>query len=212
MFSIRVFPSGPFATNAIVVSCSATKKTLIIDPAPESAEAIFSCVKEDELDPIAIVLTHSHMDHIGDVAAVKKALSLPVWIHETDAPNLEKPGADGLPLFFPIEGVRPDKFLAEGDTVEAGELHFRIIHTPGHTPGGICLYDAKAALLISGDTLFQGSIGNLSFPGANAEAMWASLDKLAALPPETKVYPGHGEATTIGAEHWLPRAREIFGS
>ena len=127
-------------------------------------------------------------------------------------PILRSPELTVFRLFFPIEGVKPDKFLSEGDTVDAGELHFRVIHTPGHTPGGICLHDPHASLLISGDTLFQGSIGNLSFPGADAEAMWTSLDKLAALPPETKVYPGHGEATTIGAEHWLPRAREIFGS
>lgn len=211
MASVEVFPSGPFVTNAIVVSCNFTKQAIIIDPAPESGDAILAHLAKENLQPLSIVLTHSHMDHIGDVAAVKKALNIPLYVHELDAPNMEKPGSDGLPQIFPVEGVKPDGFLAEGDQVEVGKLKFTIIHTPGHTPGGICLYDADEALLISGDTLFQGSIGNLSFPSASPDDMWRSLDKLAKLPPETRVYPGHGESTTIGAEHWLPRAKELFG-
>ena len=86
-----------------------------------------------------------------------------------------------------------------------------MIHTPGHSGGSVCYYDPKAQLLFSGDTLFHGTIGNLSFPTSNADRMWPSLAKLAHLPKEVKVYPGHGEATTIGKEPWLPKAKDYFG-
>lgn len=210
MASITTFPSGPFETNALVVACKNTAKAWIIDPAPGSAAAIQAHLSEKTLTPIAIVLTHSHMDHIGDAAKLKRTLQLPLWAHVLDTPNMEKPGSDGLPLFFPVEAAKVDAYLEEGMTMELGELHFRVLHTPGHSPGGVCLYEEHAHILISGDTLFRGSIGNLAFPTANAEDMWHSLKRLAKLPPETVVYPGHGESTTIGEESWLSRAQEIF--
>ena len=157
-----------------------------------------------------IVLTHSHWDHIGDVAVVKEKYDVPVLIHQDDAQNLERPGSDGLPLFFPVPGVKPTTFLKEGDLIEVGKMTFKVIHTPGHSPGGICLYDKESGVLISGDTLFKGSIGNLSLPTAEPEKMWKSLEKLNALPKETQVFPGHGPATTLQGEPWLSRAKEVF--
>lgn len=159
-----------------------------------------------------ILITHSHWDHICDAAKLKAQYRAPVFVHPLDLANLENPGSDGLPLMFNIEGVLPDKFLNEGDIVELGDLRFEVIHTPGHSPGGICLYNKEHGILFSGDTLFKGSIGNLSFPTANPTEMWKSLAKLAKLVPETVVYPGHGLPTTIGKESWLERAEEIFGS
>ncbi len=131
-------------------------------------------------------------------------------MHPLDAPNLEHPGSDGIPLFFPIRGVHPDCFVQDGDRIFVGELACEVIHTPGHSPGSVCYFVREQKLLFSGDTLFEGSIGNLHLPTAEPLKMWSSLEKLAALSPDTYVVPGHGGDTTIGKENWLKRARQIF--
>lgn len=208
---IQDFPSGPFATNAYVVACSETRKAAIIDPAPESLLEICAYITKNQLIPDKILLTHSHWDHIADTATLKAKYPVPVCIHALDAPNLEQPGTDGLPCWISFEGVTPDVLLNEGDVVRVGNLSFEVIFTPGHTPGGVCFYDKKDGILMSGDTLFQGTIGNLSFPTARPNLMWDSLKKLSKLPPETRVYPGHGPSTTIGSESWLADAERIFG-
>ena len=209
--NIQAFPSGPFDTNAYVAACSETKSAAVVDPAPHSTDAITAYLTENHLIPKMILITHSHWDHIGDTAELKRKLNIPIYIHKLDAPNLIKPGSDGLPGWSSIEGVKPDKYLVDGDTIPLGNLLFEVIHTPGHTPGGSCFYCKKQHILFSGDTLFQGSIGNLSLPTSNPDHMWPSLEKLAALPSETTVYPGHGEPTTIKKESWLPKAKEYFG-
>lgn len=205
---IESYCCGPFETNAYIVACKDTREAAIIDPAPDSSKLIQAFINKNQLHPTKILLTHSHWDHIADVAALKKIYPVPVYVHEEDAANLISPGTDGLPMF--AEGVQPDHFYKDGDVVSLGNLRFQVIHTPGHSPGGICLYEAIQSVLISGDTLFHKSIGNLSLPTAQPERMWPSLAKLAKLPPATKVYPGHGSDTTIGAEDWLPNAQQIF--
>lgn len=208
---IQAFPSGPFATNAYVVACADTHKAAILDPGLESAAPIIRYIENHQLVAEKILLTHTHWDHIGDVAYLKKHLQLPVYVHEADAKNLRHPGSDGLPLLVPIEGIEPDGWLKEGDVVPIGNLKFKVIHTSGHSPGGICLYEQQHHILMSGDTLFKGTIGNLTFPTARPREMWKSLHRLAQLPSETQVFPGHGEKTTIGEENWLPDAEKIFG-
>lgn len=208
---IQALPSGPFATNAYVIGCPVTGQAAIIDPGVDSAEAVISTLTQHHLTPTKIILTHSHWDHIGDVAVLKEKYKIPVFIHRLDAPNLIEPGSDGLPMLHVIRGVTPDQCIEEGDHLAVGDLLFEVIHTPGHTPGGVCLYCEKDGVLLSGDTLFKQSIGNISFPTANPEAMWHSLKKLEKLPGKTRVFPGHGPSTTIGQESWLPRAREYFG-
>lgn len=210
---IQVFPSGPFETNAYVVACDhrdGSNQAAIVDPAPNSTFAITDFVSKKNLKPIAIWLTHSHWDHIADVSKLKAKYNIPVYIHPLDAPNLKTPGADQLPCWILIEGVEPDVLIDEGDSLSLGNLKFTVIHTPGHSPGGVCLHCPEAQILLSGDTLFKGTIGNLSFPTAEPDLMWISLQKLAKLPPSTKVYPGHGPDTTIGNEDWLSRAKQIF--
>lgn len=209
---IQDFPSGPFETNAYVVACPQTKQAAFIDPAPDSKDALIDFVTQNQLNPVAILLTHSHWDHIADVADLKDNYPVPIYIHSLDAPNLQKPGSDGLPCWISIRGVVPDKMLKEGDVISVGHLDFHVIGSSGHTPGGVCFYSPKEKVLFSGDTLFKGTIGNLSFPTARPSEMWVSLSKLAQLPPETKVFPGHGPSTTIGQENWLKRAEEIFGN
>lgn len=207
---IEVIPSGPFATNAYVVGCPETKEAAIIDPAPESAEKIDRILEKLNLAPKKILLTHSHWDHIADTPTIRSRYNIPIWVHEKDAPNLRELGADGLPVFSSMPSVEPDNFFQEGDEIPLGNFRFKVIHTPGHTPGGVCFYEKNEGVLFSGDTLFKGSIGNLSFPTSNPDDMWRSLDKLKDLPPETKVFPGHGETTTIKNESWLPEARRYF--
>lgn len=208
---IDCFTTGPFETNVYVLGCNKTKEAAIIDPSFDSLPLIAASLKKNALIPKKILLTHSHLDHIADAARVKETYRIPLYIHPLDEANLVAPGSDGLPLFFPIKGTKPTGHLAEGDIVEVGIIKGRVIHTPGHTPGGVCFYFPDEEILISGDTLFQGTIGNLSFPTAEPEKMWDSLKKLAALPPATRVYPGHGPTTTIGDEEWLERAKQLFG-
>ncbi|MCB1084799.1 MAG: MBL fold metallo-hydrolase [Chlamydiia bacterium] len=205
---IQCFPSGPFETNAYLFSCKETGKGAIIDPAPGSADALLDGAAGTVIE--AIFLTHSHWDHIGDLKKVKSLFNVPVYVHPLDRPNVEKPGSDGLPMMFKIDGVSPEFELHEGQTLSVGHLDLKVIETPGHTPGGVCFYCEKEKILFAGDTLFKGSIGNLSLPTSCPEQMWPSLKKLEKLPPETVVYSGHGQATTIGEEKWLPEAQQLF--
>ena len=208
---IQVITAGPIETNAYVVGCSRTHAAAIIDPAPDSAPMIIDYIQEVGLQPEKILLTHSHWDHIVDCAQLQDELQIPVYVHALDAENLEVPGTDGLPLWCAIDPVTPDVLVRDGDIVSIGRHQFSVMHTPGHTPGGVCYYCAEANVLLAGDTLFRGSIGNLALPTAEAKEMWPSLEKLAQLPEETQVFPGHGEPTTIGEEGWLAQAEELFG-
>ncbi len=207
---LRVFPSGPLETNAYVFYCPATKIAAIIDPSLGSSQPILMFLQEEHLTAQLILLTHSHIDHTADASILKRALSLKIGVHFLDAPNVVAPGSDGLPRFLPVEPVEPDFFLNEGDVISIGHLQGQVIHTPGHSPGGVCFYFPSEGVLFSGDTLFKGTIGNISFPTAQPDLMWLSLEKLAKLDPKTKVYPGHGPSTTIGSEPWLKDAKHYF--
>lgn len=207
---IDSFTSGPFATNGYVVADPKSRGALLIDAPPESIPYFQRILQEKNLSPKALLLTHSHLDHTAESAALKKTFSIPLYIHPLDLPNLEKPGSDGLPLFLPVLPASADHELFDGKKLKFGDLEILVIHTPGHTPGGVCFYLEKEKILFSGDTLFKGTIGNLSFPTSEAEKMWDSLEKLSHLPKEVIVYPGHGPSTTIGAEKWLSNAKNYF--
>lgn len=208
---VRRFPTGPFATNAYLLVCPTTRKAAILDPGIESAEPINKALQKEGWVPEILLLTHTHWDHIGNAAVLQKKWHIPIWVHALDAENLRHPGADGLPLWVTIEGAEADGFLTEGQEVVFGNQKLKVLHTPGHTPGGVCFYHKEDGVLFSGDTLFKGTIGNLSFPTARPAEMWPSLKKLAELPPETQVFPGHGPRTTIREEEWLPDAERLFG-
>jgi glyoxylase-like metal-dependent hydrolase (beta-lactamase superfamily II) len=208
---ISTLPSGPLETNAYLVACPETKEAVLIDPAVESFEAVKKEITSKNLVLKKIILTHSHWDHIGDALECQKYFHAPLLVHPLDAPNLENPGSDGLPCWLPIDAAKPDALLNEGDTITFGHITLEVIHTPGHSPGGVCFYNEVSDVLFSGDTLFCGSIGNLSFSTCEPEKMWGSLKKLAKLPDCTVVYPGHGPKTTIGRESWLNKAEELFG-
>jgi len=204
------FPSGPLGTNALLIGCNKTKKGAVVDPSLGSTAAILQKAEGDGLHIEKILLTHSHWDHFADAHEMKAKTGALLYVHALDAKNVERPGSDGLPLLLSIPGVKPDHLLQEGDRVAVGELSFEVLHTPGHCPGCVCFYCREQKLLISGDTLFRGSMGSLSLPTAEPDKMWESLTKLSKLPPDTRVIPGHGGETTIGGESWLSRAKELF--
>jgi glyoxylase-like metal-dependent hydrolase (beta-lactamase superfamily II) len=179
---------GPIETNCYLVEDETTKEALIVDPGDE-AEKILEVIKKNGLKPRYIVNTHGHFDHITGNLKLKEKTGAPVLSHELDAFLI----ALTLPL-------PPDNFLKDGDRLKVGRLTFTVIHTPGHTPGGICLYCEKEKTLFSGDTLFYGTTGRTDLPYASEKDMGISFKKLLTLPDETKVYPGHGQPTTIGQE------------
>ncbi len=208
---LEKFACGPFETNTYLAGSSQEKVAAVIDPSMGSAPLVARVCEEQGLTLRHVLLTHSHWDHIADVSSLKEQFSLEVWIHSLDAPNLEKPGKDKLPLLFPIPGVTPDHLLKEGDEIKVGRLCFKVLHTPGHSLGSICFYVEKEKLLFSGDTLFQGTMGNIHFPTSSPKDMWKSLKRLAKLPEDTRVLPGHGPDTTIGEEKWIEIAEELYG-
>jgi glyoxylase-like metal-dependent hydrolase (beta-lactamase superfamily II) len=208
---LEIFSCGPIETNTYLIACDKTKRAAIIDTPYDSFELLRDRLKELSLSLEMVLFTHSHWDHTAEAALFKKEFHVPLWVHADDAGNLENPGSDRLPLLGAIEGVKPDHYLKEGESISLGEIEIRVIHTPGHTPGGVCFYVPSEHVLFSGDTLFRGTIGNISFPTARPALMWESLKKLAQLPANTKVFPGHGEPTTIGEESWLARAQQKYG-
>ncbi|HEV3269227.1 MAG TPA: MBL fold metallo-hydrolase [Candidatus Rhabdochlamydia sp.] len=198
---VKRFSTGPIDTNSYLLICPSSKSAVVIDVGQDSAKELSSYAKEHQLKLEKILLTHSHWDHIADVAHLKNHGDIPVYVHQDDETNVINPGSDGLPLFIPIQGVRVDHHLKDGEMIKVGNLRIRVIHTPGHTPGGVCFYLEEQKMLFSGDTLFQGAIGRMDLPTACPPLkMIESLKRLEALPQETIVYPGHGEKTTIEQE------------
>lgn len=208
---IHTIPAGPFVTNSYLVVNEVTREAVIIDAAPSATQTLVALIEKEKLTPKAILLTHSHWDHIADLIPLKERFQIPIYVHPLDAPNVRSPGVDGLTQAIGWPGIEPDILVQEGDTITIASFHFHVIHTPGHSPGCVCYFAPKEGVLFSGDTLFKGTIGNLSLPTGDPDAMWPSLKKLTKLPKETKVYPGHGPATTIEAEKWLPEAKKHFG-
>lgn len=193
--------AGPVDTMGYVVADEQTRDALIIDVPLESRDALLALVRDHDLQVVQIVLTHGHFDHVGDVRALSEALQAPVAVGREDASMVEQPGSI-LPGFgLQVEGVSPGTLLEDGDIIDCGRLHFRVIHAPGHTPGHIVLYEMKENILFAGDVLFHSSIGRTDLPGGDYDTlMRAIVDRLLKLPEETVVYPGHGPSTTIGFE------------
>ena len=194
------FTLGPFETNSYLVFCPETRKGIIIDPS-FGGETILRAVQREKLDIVHIVNTHGHIDHTCGNRLVREATGAGLLIHRDDSDILLYPDEEFL-LMLGLEDytpLKPDGFIEEGQEVGFGEESLRVIHTPGHTPGGICLLDN--GILFTGDTLFAGSVGRTDLFGGDERALLESLqEKVLPLPDEIEVYPGHGPATTVGQE------------
>lgn len=200
---------GGLQTNCWVVGDDAGGPLIVIDPAGE-AERLLSAIGAREVR--YIVLTHAHFDHLAATDAVRDATGAELLVHEADADRITSPAAagTGAELFgFTATSRAADRVLHEGDRIEAGNVVLEVIHTPGHTKGGISLFGEGH--LFAGDTLFAGSVGRSDFPGGDARELRESIaGKLAPLDDATVVHPGHGPDTTIGRERsvnpFFPRA------
>ncbi len=218
---------GELATNTWVVSDDHEGPAVVIDPAGSPSDAARIIAAAAGRPIVFVVLTHAHFDHLGSARALLETTGSTLAVHETDAPRVVSAAADGTGgALFGFSDTAPpaDRLLVEGDLIEAGDLRLKVWLTPGHTEGSISLIatdesrdeatsstpSSSAGHLFSGDTLFAGSVGRTDFPGGDARALQRSIARLASLPDDTAVHPGHGPDTTIGRERrvnpFFPRA------
>jgi hydroxyacylglutathione hydrolase len=201
-----------FQQHTRVLGCEQTRRAICIDPG-EDSELIEEALERHGLELQAITLTHAHLDHVGGVAALKRLRpQAEVIIHEADEPLYmalpEQPAWIGVPrsqwaaLGFDFEEPpQVDRYWTDGETYAVGELEFKVLHCPGHTPGHVVLFNERERKVFVGDCLFAGSIGRTDLPGGSSEQLLASLlNKIVPLGDDVVVYSGHGELTTIGRE------------
>jgi len=196
---ITTLPVGPIMANCFIVGCEETLAAAVIDPGDE-ADRILMSLAESKLMLKYIINTHGHFDHVGANRPLKDATGAPILIHALDAPMLNHLSASAAAWGLATENSPPpDRMIEAGDTITFGKITLTVIHTPGHTPGGISLRTDGHVFV--GDTLFAGSIGRTDFPGGDFETLRASIqNKLFLLGDDVQVYTGHGPQTTIGQE------------
>jgi glyoxylase-like metal-dependent hydrolase (beta-lactamase superfamily II) len=196
---IITIPVGPLQVNCYLAACETTGEAVAIDPGDEPPR-IIEAIEREGLALKRVLLTHCHADHVGGLKGLVEGCRAPVLMHEGDRPMLDSAVEHGRLFGLEIEAPpAPDGYLAEGDSVDFGEESLKVLHTPGHSPGGICFL-GRAEVFV-GDTLFAGSIGRFDFPGGSYEKLIQGISsKILSLPEDTVVYPGHGPATNVGQE------------
>ncbi len=200
---VKMYAVGMLETNCYLVGSLEEGESIVIDPGFDTDTAcqnLLSIVDQKGLDVKFVVNTHGHSDHVSGNSILKKATGAQILIHEQDASMLSEGGRDLAYMFgFRFAPSFPDRFLKEGDIIKVGSIGLRVIHTPGHSRGSISLFGEGA--VFTGDALFAGSIGRYDLPGGSFHELIKSIrNKLITLPEQTKVYPGHGPASTIGEE------------
>ena len=195
---IQTLSVGPMEANCYILECEETRAAMVIDPGSDAAR-IISVINSHSLRVRYIVNTHAHVDHIAANSDLKEKTSASLCIHSADAYILSD-SQRNLSFFvgIPVSSPAPDRLLEDDDILEAGTLHLKVMHTPGHSPGSICLLGGKC--IFTGDLLFAGGIGRYDFPGSSYTTLMSSLRKVITLDDGFIVYPGHGPATTIGDE------------
>ena len=211
MIDVRAFTVGLVQENCYLVRAAGSERAVIVDPGDEP-EKLLAAAEELGVKIEAILLTHTHFDHIGAVAPVARATGAPVWCPELEVPVL----ADIMSYvpwagFGPFESYDADHTVSGGETLELAGLSFEVLFTPGHSPGHVTYALRDEAVLLSGDVLFQGSVGRVDLPGGDWPTLARSISSLLeAFPDETTVYPGHMGITTLGRERATnPFLREL---
>lgn len=198
---LKCIPGGVFLTNCYIVGDEETNEGILIDPG-EQMDEILSEIKDTGLKITKIVNTHTHIDHVAGVQQAKEELGVPFYLHPEEEPVLEAlpESAARYPQFGRVRVPKVDVYIEEGDEIEIGNLKAKVLHTPGHTWGSVCFVIDNH--VISGDTLFAGSVGRVDLTGGTSmrELVGSIKSKLMSLPDSYNVYPGHGPFTTIGIE------------
>ncbi len=198
----EILPVGMLACNCSIFGDETSREAIVVDPGDDIGE-IVAILERHQLIVKAIVITHAHIDHIGGAAKLKALTGAPVHMNARDQELYDAlpMQAGWLGLAQAPEQTEIDTLAREGDTLRLGGAEFHVLHTPGHTPGSLCLWIPTEKKLIAGDTLFRDSIGRTDLPGGNGRQILHSIkDKLYPLPDETLVIPGHGQNTTLGRE------------
>ena len=206
MIHTRLFSFNPLGTNCVVSWASGSSTCTVIDPGMSSedgVEQLSLLMKEHGLVPDAILLTHGHFDHVWGVQRFLARYKVPIYMHPSDKEIL----ADGATVFRGMQSFSqlkhgfPTLDLTDGERISTGGIQWQVLHTPGHTPGSVCFYSPENSLLLSGDTLFAGSIGRTDLLGGDYDTLMRSIrERLLCLPGETDVIPGHGQPTSIARE------------
>lgn len=193
---------GALETNCYLVYCTESLECAIVDPGAE-AQKIFHLITKKSLNPVVLLNTHGHIDHIGANKDIKERFNIPLCIHALDKSMLENVQQLELSFFLGAkESPSPDKYLEDGDMVKLGNSSLQVIHTPGHSPGSVSFLGD--GFILSGDTLFYGGVGRADLPGGSWDELERSIkNKILTLPDETIVLPGHGPTTSVGQERNL---------
>ena len=200
---LETLPVGPLRCNCTLLGDEDAAEAIVIDPGDEVSR-IFRRISDLRLKLKQILVTHAHIDHVGGALKLKRLTGAPILLNENDLPLLKMMESQAAWLGVPTpEVTAPDASLADGMQVGLDRYPAEVLHTPGHTQGSVCLHFAPLKMVIAGDTLFAGSIGRTDLPGGNSRQIIRSIaSRLMALPDETRVVPGHGPETTIGAERY----------
>ena len=197
----EIFPVGLLRCNCSILGDERTREAIVVDPGDDIPRILLRLARH-LLTVVRIVVTHAHIDHIAGARELKRITGAPVTFNQADLPLLAMMGDQAKWLGVATPEVEPpDDDLPDDSMVTAGSLRVRVIHTPGHTPGSVCLHLPDESLLLAGDTLFAGGVGRTDFPLGNGHALLKSIHtRLMILPDSTRVIPGHGDATSIGEE------------
>ncbi len=203
---VLALTGGPLATNGYLIADEKAREAAMVDPPHDISDRVTSEIEARGWRLVLIINTHGHWDHVGGNAGIREATGTRIAAHALEVESIRRPGPLGMLWGIETKGTEVDQLLSDGSIIRIGAMELTVMHTPGHSPGSICLYTPLGGgYLASGDTLFDGACGRTDLPGGDEGKMAASLALLAGLPPGTRVYPGHGPDTRIGDQIWLRR-------